>query len=350
MPLLWLGCAFISGIALAAYCALQGWLWSLLLWFGLLGALIEFYFIPKFRHPLLSRGIFNIPFGLLLAACALGGWRFQSHQPSLSPHDLAWYQPSERVVVVGTVSSYPQQSSRATTAVIDAVSIKMDGRKHEVSGRLELRLPARFRLTYGERLRLEGKLDAAIKKGRPYFSANLTRTGILSRMAFPQIETVAFGYGSPLMHWIYGLRSRAQQLIYRQLPFPESALLEGILLGIEWNIPDFLRQAYRASGTIHIIAISGFNIALISNLVVRLFRRVFPLEWAGMLALSAITFYTLLVGAEPAVVRAAIMGSLAIPAHYFGRRIFGMYILVIAASAMLLFNPFLLWDISFQLS
>ena len=116
------------------------------------------------------------------------------------------------------------------------------------------------------------------------------------------------------------------------------------------NIPGYLEDAYRTTGTVHIIAISGFNIALITGLVIRLFRRIFKPVWAGILAISAILFYTLLVGAEPSVVRAAIMGSLSIPAYYIGRRIIGINSLTFAAAVMLLLNPLLLWDLGFQLS
>ena len=134
------------------------------------------------------------------------------------------------------------------------------------------------------------------------------------------------------------------------MPVQESSLLSGILLGIDQEIPEYLESAYRTTGTVHIIAISGFNIALITGLVIRLFRRIFKPAWAGILAVSAVLFYTFLVGAEPSVVRAAIMGSLSIPAFYIGRRIIGVNSLTVAAAVMLLLNPLLLWDLGFQLS
>jgi competence protein ComEC len=121
-------------------------------------------------------------------------------------------------------------------------------------------------------------------------------------------------------------------------------------LGIDWLIPRYLEDAYRATGTVHIIAISGFNITLIAWQIIHMFRRFFRPVAASVLAILSIIFYTFLVGAEPAVVRAAVMGSLAIPAYFLGRRLIGIHSLTIAAAIMLAFNPFLLWDVGFQLS
>jgi competence protein ComEC len=325
-------------------------MWVLLIGLGLLSALLEMFYIPKNRHALRSRVLLALPFGMLLAACGLGGWRFQSALPIFSPEDVAFYQPLDDVVLTGTITSFPQRSSSATTAIVSVDSLQAFGHTYMVAGQVDVRLPAGFHLSYGDRLRLAGNLDGVVEDSQPYFTSHLARRGVFSRMPYPQIDWISSGHGSQIYRMLYSLRARAQTLIYNQVPFPESSLLEGILLGIEWNIPGILRQAYRGTGLIHIIAISGFNIALIANVVAQLFRRIFPHAWAAVLSICAIFFYTLLVGAEPAVVRAAIMGSLAIPAHYIGRRIFGLHALVVAASLMLLFNPFLLWDISFQLS
>lgn len=88
--------------------------------------------------------------------------------------------------------------------------------------------------------------------------------------------------------------------------------MAGILLGLEDEIPPKVQDAFRRTGTSHIIAISGFNITILASLLtwfaVRLIRRV----WAPLLAAGLIAVYTLLVGADPPVVRAAIMGTVAL--------------------------------------
>jgi competence protein ComEC len=56
------------------------------------------------------------------------------------------------------------------------------------------------------------------------------------------------------------------------------------------------------------------------------------------------------VGAQPAVLRAALMGIIAIPAYLLGRKVIGIHSLVLTAAILAALNPFILWDVSFQLS
>ncbi len=350
MPLLWLGLCVIAGIFVSAHVQGMWYLWTIPFSLSLLLSIPEYLFSKNNHHILLSKKLFSVPFSLLLAAFALGGWRFQSAVPNPDPADLSYYQPMKNAVVIGTITSYPELSSTSSVAIIKAEMLSDQGIEEMVGGKLELRLPGGFNLAYGDRLKLDGLIKSTIDKGEPFYTSYLARRGILTRMPYPQIETLSHGNGNPFIAFLYRLRESANDFIENQMPIQESSLLSGILLGIDWNIPGYLEDAYRTTGTVHIIAISGFNIALITGLVIRLFRRIFKPYWAGILAILVILFYTLLVGAEPAVVRAAVMGGLAIPAYYIGRQIIGINSLTAAAAFMLLLNPLLLWDISFQLS
>jgi competence protein ComEC len=76
----------------------------------------------------------------------------------------------------------------------------------------------------------------------------------------------------------------------------------------------------------------------------------FGVRWAAVFALLGIALYTILVGADAAVVRAAIMGGLALFATLVGRRQVGLNTLALVAAAMAAINPQVLWTVSFQLS
>src|SRR4030095_13477113 len=95
-------------------------------------------------------------------------------------------------------------------------------------------------------------------------------------------------------------------------PDPESSLLAGILLGVDTGLTRELQQAFKNTGTAHIIAISGFNISIIPGTFFALFSRVLCPRRGAALAILGIIFYTFIVGADAAVVRAAFMGSLAL--------------------------------------
>jgi competence protein ComEC len=351
MPLFWLSLAFTAGLFLSSFLNLPNQLYTSLFILFSLCTLAEYKFSDPQSHPLLSRPLVKLPFSLIAAAFVLGGCRFEAAIPVFDETDLAWYSNSKDVIVTGQVISYPENDTDSTSAIIRAHSILLPGQhEKDVNGKLELRLPAGFHLSYGDLLTMEGKLGKVAKAEEQPFLSYQARKGIYNRMAYPQIETIAQNKGSPIMAAIYHIRQKALEVIYKQIPYPESSLLSGILLGIDWVIPDYLKEAYQSCGVIHIIAISGYNIALVSNVITRLTQRFLSPTKAGFTALAAITLYTLMVGADPAVVRAAVMGGLSVPAALIGRRTIPIHNLAVAAALMLLGNPFLLWDISFQLS
>ncbi len=149
---------------------------------------------------------------------------------------------------------------------------------------------------------------------------------------------------------LYTLRLQGYSVINQILPQPQAALLAGILLGLDQDLPESLTEAFQETGTAHIIAISGFNIAIVSAFVFWALR-LFTSRWkAAIFSIVAVFLYALLVGMEPAVMRAAIMGAMAILGTQIGRRGAGLNTLVFSAAVMCLINPYLLWDVSFQLS
>ena len=94
----------------------------------------------------------------------------------------------------------------------------------------------------------------------------------------------------------------------------------------------------------------GFNITIIAGLFTFLFNRLLGKRTGAIVSASGIITYTLLVGASPAVVRAAILGMLTLLGHQVGRRQVGLNSLAIIGALMAAITPTVLWDVSFQLS
>ena len=350
MPIFWFCLTALIGFFISSFCELPLIFWgsgSLVL---LLVGVFEYRYFKNKKHALISHPIFRIPFAFFFFGFFLGGLRYQSALPLPSTDNILGYVSNEPITLSGMVKSDPIWTNNLLYAVIKCETIIIGNKNLHVNGDVSLLLPAGFDIRYGDRLKLFGELSKTYENGSLITKSSLAQKKVFTQMAFPVAEVLSYGNGNRLLDFIYRLRERAHSIIFNLIPFPESAVLSGILLGIESEIPEYLWDSYQASGTIHIIAISGFNITIIALLSFRVFQNFLGWKWALPSTICVILFYTLLVGANPPVVRAAIMGIVALTARQIGRRAVGIYTLVLAATVILIGNPFLLWNISFQLS
>jgi competence protein ComEC len=129
------------------------------------------------------------------------------------------------------------------------------------------------------------------------------------------------------------------------------AILDGVVLGDDGNLPEELRDRFRASGLYHLLAVSGQNVALVAGGVLMTAWLVGIPRWLGQMgALGAIFAYVLAVGAQPSVVRAGIAGALTSLAWLAARAADRWYFLLLGALALLAWSPYSLFDPGFQLS
>jgi competence protein ComEC len=287
----------------------------------------------------------------MLAVLMAGAARYQSVQPEFTPTDLVWYNGRD-VLLRAQVISFPETGSRSIPLRLDTEQLEIEGQApQKVRGLLLAVLPPGEDWRYGDILLLQGRLAAPQVSGDFSYSDYLARQGIHAQIFFPRATLVARGQGSPIKAVLFALRNAADRTIKSIFPSPEAALLSGILLGLDGDLPLSLQNAFRDTGTSHIIAISGFNIAILAGLFSFLASRLFSNRWLALgVSIVGIIFYTVLVGAQASVVRAAVMGGLGLFGQHIGRRRFGLNILAFTAAAMSFANPFVLWDISFQLS
>ncbi len=76
-------------------------------------------------------------------------------------------------------------------------------------------------------------------------------------MSRPRLTMLARDQGLAPLGWLYVFKARAKNVIVQILPEPQASLLTGILLGDDLGIPKSVQNAFRTTGTSHIIAISG---------------------------------------------------------------------------------------------
>lgn len=134
------------------------------------------------------------------------------------------------------------------------------------------------------------------------------------------------------------------------LPEPHAGLLAGMLFGTRETMPQWFHEALVTTGTLHIIALSGFNISLIGGLVSVTLARVVSKYVALVLTIILTIGFILFVGPSPSIVRAGMMGSFSMLALLFGKQRWPFFALVVTAAIMALLSPEMLGNISFQLS
>jgi competence protein ComEC len=348
MPLLWLSLAFIAGILLASLWSLPVVTWSVLAGIAFIICLVLWILYARHRISTSHRLLFSL---VLLAVFFLGAARYRSTIPRLDAYYIAWYNDREyEVLVTGTLTDPPDERDAYTNLRLEVTGVDTGDGTLPVHGLMLARVLPGGDWHYGDVIRLRGHLKTPPENEDFSYQDYLAHQGIHTYMPDATATRLPFTGGIPLMRLVYAFKAHAIDHVYRLFPDPEASLLVGILLGDDNGMPAALQQAYKNTGTAHIIAISGFNIAIIASLFVSLFSRLFGPRKGAFAAVIGITAYTILVGATPSVLRAAFMGGLALLARQVGRRQNGLNSLGFTAAFMAIIDPHTLWDVSFQLS
>ncbi|MCC6298705.1 MAG: ComEC/Rec2 family competence protein [Anaerolineales bacterium] len=348
LPLVWISLAFLAGIVLAKFVSLPLWGWiGLALLFIVLAILARLFLLSSFLFPLSS---FIFPF-ILLSSLLLGSARYQLSVPNFDAYHIAFYNDRNYdLLITGYLVEPPDYRDAYTNLRIRVTNVDTGDRELEVGGLLLVRVDPNQTFHYGEIIRLRGKLKTPPENEDFSYRDYLAAQHIHSYMSSAEVTVLPGRGGNLISAAMYALKEKSLANIYRIFPDPESSLLAGILLGVDTGLTKELQQAFKDTGTAHIIAISGFNISIIAGIFVMLFSRFFGPRWGAALAVFGIIFYTVLVGGDAAVWRAAIMGTLALLARQIGRRQFALNTLLAVAMLMCLWNPLYVWDVGFQLS
>ena len=343
MFLVYLAVSWLAGIALAKTIDFP---WQALPVLGL----AAFLALLLWRDTGLGKA--RVQLGALCAlGLILGAGRFLIAVPRFDETSLATYNDIGWVKLEGVVVGEPDEREGYTNLRVRAERLALpDGVELEADGLVLVKAGRYPRRKYGDRVRVEGLLESPPIFEEFSYREYLARQGVHSLVQRAQVTLLAENQANPLLYYIFTFKRRAQSTIARILPEPQAALLTGILLGVETGIPAGLMEDFAATGTTHIIAISGFNITIISGIFAGLAQQLFDKRRAIIVAIAGVVVYTIFVGASAAVLRAALMGILYLWGKRLGRSTFAPVSLAAAAIGMTALNPYTLWDVGFQLS
>jgi competence protein ComEC len=351
MPLVWISISFAAGIVLASLRTLPANIWlSLGLFFIFLFILTRLPEVAKFP-AFQSLASSHYYFFILPAFFLFGAWWFQFRQPNIDAFHIAFYNDRDYdILVTGTLTEPPDQRDTYANLKLNVEAVDSGSGDMPASGMVLVRTSTLVDYEYGQRVRVRGSLKTPPENEEFSYRDYLAREGIHSTMSTMEVTVLPGNGGNFFFRQVYKLKAKLMENTYRLYHDPEASLLAGILLGVDTGLTRELQDAFKNTGTAHIIAISGFNIAIIAGIFFAIFKNLFGERLGAAVAIVGILFYTLLVGADAAVVRAALMGSLSLLARQLGRRNNGMNALAAVAFVMAFWNPLILWDVGFQLS
>jgi len=201
---------------------------------------------------------------------------------------------------------------------------------------------------YGDLVEVIGAIQPIEGEWADYFM----KEGIAGLMGFPKINLISKNNGSSVKAGLLRIKSFFVASYKKIFTFEQATFLSGLTLGETAEFGDEFKEKLRATGTSHLVALSGYNITMIIQLI---FSALGGWWLTKKFSFSISTFlvvaFVVMTGAEASVVRAAIMAFILLLAERIGRLDYVRNSMAAAALAMVVYNPrVLVFDIGFQLS
>jgi len=281
---------------------------------------------------------------LFFLCFALGSARFHERDERISPlRNIV----GEEGVRTGIVTREPE--ARATSLHLYV--------RDEESDRLFLVFADPYSdVAYGDRVAVQGSLTLPeafeTDTGRVFdYVGYLKARGVTEVVYRANITILSSDEGNRILSLLYEGKSTFMRALERAIPEPAAGLGEGLLLGVKRALGEDLSETFRVVGIIHIVVLSGYNIMIVADFVMRLLSLIFFPRTRLILGVCTIALFALLVGLSATVLRASVMAALVLIARTTGRQYAVLRALAFAGTLMLLINPYLLvYDPGFQLS
>ena len=274
-------------------------------------------------------------------------------------------KPGDPVEVTGVLQQNPEISWHALYFTIKVERIAVSEGDRPSTGVVSLMVPVsghsshlqELQLRYGARIRVITTLELTDNYRNPgvsLFTEYLDQKGYDASASIKSphlIERLDDDTVFLPLAWAYDWRTRLQEQIDSRLSKETAGVLDAALLGNRHNLSSSAEERFRDGGTFHVLVISGLHITFLGGLVLIVIRRLTRnrvVQFGGSAAV--VWSYSIAVGAEPSILRAALMFSVVLLAPLVSRHASPLNGLGAVAIALLLWKPSSLFDPSFQLT
>lgn len=210
-------------------------------------------------------------------------------------------------------------------------------------------------VSYGDKVKVTGILETPenfmTTSGKEFnYERYLANQDIYFIIKNADIEIISHNNRFTIQSWLYKLRDSFIKNIEGVINSPQSDLANGLVLGTRGGFDNSMRNEFISTGTIHIIALSGYNVTIVAEGVMKVLGLMFMQTISIIFGIVVIILFILLAGASSTAIRAGIMAVIALFARMTGRTYDAGRALVVAALLMFVYDLRVISDISFQLS
>lgn len=271
------------------------------------------------------------------------------------------YTPGDTIAVI--VQEPPEEKANSFKAIVSVTAVSKKGVWAPATGKLlayfskenQPQLPG-----YGSVLLLHRPIQPISNSGNPgafdyvryCLFQQITGQVYLKPGAYTRLPGQRI---NPLQQLIFSTRDATVRTLKRYIPGEkEQSVASALLIGYRHDLDKDLVQAYSNTGVVHIIAISGLHLGMIYGLLIAIFapfKRYPATRWIKPVVILVVLWgFALVAGAAPSIIRSAVMFTFIVVADAANRRTNMYNTLAAAAFCMLVYNPYILWDVGFQLS
>lgn len=295
----------------------------------------------------------NIPAGVTVGVVVLFGVfglvRYAVSEPRITERFIGSYNGAV-VELTGKIAANPDVRDNHQKLILSNVSVGDSGRM--LQGRLLVLTTLLHQYHYSDELLLVCSLENPRPIDDFAYDKYLARFYVYSICPFPETIEVIRPAPHTLLGGLLTIKEVFKKRVNENISEPAASLLNGLLLGEKKGLGETLTESFRRVGLSHLVALSGYNIAVLVGMLVVLGRYLYiPRRILFVIITVMIVLFVLTTGSSPSVIRAGFMGWLVLLAYELGRLAKPFNLLLFAAALMVVINPkILLWDVGWQLS